>query len=65
MDQAAKGEALVTSKAGKPMVKVMVIEQEAPKPRQRFSFLAGQIRIPEDFDTMGAAEIEAMFHGEP
>lgn len=36
--------------------------QSTPKRR---GFLAGQIQVPEDFDTMGAAEIEAMFYGEP
>ena len=65
VDQAAKGEAFVIAKAGKPMVKVTAIDAEASKPPQRFGFLAGQIEIPEDFDTMGAEEIEAMFYGEP
>ena len=64
VDGAAKGEAFIIAKAGKPMVKVTAIETEARKPAQRLGFLAGQIQIPEDFDTMGAAEIEAMFYGE-
>ena len=28
---------------------------------QRLGFLAGEIAVPEDFDRMGAGEIEAMF----
>jgi antitoxin (DNA-binding transcriptional repressor) of toxin-antitoxin stability system len=65
VDQAADGEAFVIAKAGKPMVKVTAIDTEARKPAQRFGFLADQIKMPEDFDTMGAAEIEAMFYGAP
>ncbi len=32
-------------------------------PRHRIGFLKGQISIPDDFDTMFQAEIEAMFEG--
>jgi len=31
---------------------------------KRFGFIAGQTKIPEDFNTMGAAEIEALFESE-
>ena len=64
VEDAAKGEPFVIAKAGKPMVKVVPIEPEPAKPIRRFGFLAGQIQIPDDFDTMGAAKIEAMFNGE-
>jgi hypothetical protein len=33
------------------------------KPK-RFDFLAGQIKIPDDFDSMFAEEIEKEFYGE-
>jgi hypothetical protein len=29
----------------------------------RIGFLDGQIEVPDDFDTMGAEEIEEMFYG--
>lgn len=29
---------------------------------KRFGFLAGQIRVPDDFDRWGAAEIERLYH---
>ncbi len=32
------------------------------KPR-RLGFLAGQIEVPDDFDTLGQAEIEQLFYG--
>jgi prevent-host-death family protein len=64
IERAASGESFVIAKAGKPMVKVVAIDiAEAPK-RKRLGFLAGRIKIPEDFDDMGAAEIAQMFGGE-
>jgi hypothetical protein len=36
----------------------------APKPSRRLGFMAGEIAVPEDFDRMGAAEIERLFGGE-
>jgi prevent-host-death family protein len=60
IDRAAKGEAFVIAKAGKPMVKVTAVEAPAPTAR-RTGFLKGQIKVPNDFDRMGANEIEEMF----
>jgi prevent-host-death family protein len=65
VDQAAKGEPFIIAKAGKPLVKVVPIDAPEPKAVQRIGFLKGQVSAPEDFDTMFADEIEAMFHGEP
>jgi antitoxin (DNA-binding transcriptional repressor) of toxin-antitoxin stability system len=65
VDLAAKGEAFIIAKAGKPIVRVEAFVAEAPPPPRRFGFLQGQIEVPADFDTLGADEIEAMFHGRP
>lgn len=64
VDAAAKGEPFVIAKAGKPLVKVEALELAQPKPIRRTGFLAGQISVPDDFDTMMQDEIEAMFYGE-
>ncbi|CDZ36380.1 Prevent-host-death family protein [Neorhizobium galegae bv. officinalis] len=67
VEEAAKGEAFVIAKAGKPMVKVVPLEKapvEEPKKKRRIGFLKGQISVPDDFDTMFAKEIEEMFYGE-
>lgn len=61
VDQAAKGEPFVIAKAGKPLVKVSAIDAPAQRKVRRIGFLEGRIRIPDDFDTMGQAEIERMF----
>jgi prevent-host-death family protein len=64
VEQAAKGESFVIAKAGRPMVKVMALNAPESSRIKRFGFLAGQITVPDDFDTMGADVIRAMFEGE-
>ncbi len=59
VDRAARGEAFVIAKAGKPLLKVAAID--APKAPRRLGFLSGEIAVPKDFDRMGGAEIAAMF----
>ena len=56
---AAEGEPFIIARAGKPVVKVVALEE--PEPHSRIGFMAGQISVPDDFDSMGAREIEAMF----
>lgn len=63
VDQAAKGESFVIAKAGKPMVKVIALNAPEPSQVKRFGFMAGQISVPDDFDAMGAVDIEQMFSG--
>ena len=59
VDQAARGEPFIIAKAGKPLVKVTALD--APAAPRRLGFLAGEIAVPDDFDTMGEAEIAALF----
>jgi len=59
VDQAVKGESFVIAKAGKPLVKVIALS--APPVPRRLGFLAGEIEVPDDFDSMGESEIDAMF----
>ncbi|MCF2133826.1 MULTISPECIES: type II toxin-antitoxin system Phd/YefM family antitoxin [Mycetohabitans] len=64
IDQAVHGgEPFVIAKAGKPLVKVVPLEFPAPVRCSRIGFLKGQISVPADFDTMGAADIEQWFDG--
>ncbi|MGE3712286.1 MAG: type II toxin-antitoxin system Phd/YefM family antitoxin [Hyphomicrobiaceae bacterium] len=60
VEQAANGEPFVIAKAGKPMVKVVPLSAPTGKPK-RLGFLEGQISVPDDFDRIGAAEIERLF----
>jgi prevent-host-death family protein len=59
IDQATKGESFVIAKAGKPLVKVVAID--APSKSRRLGFMAGQFEVPDDFDRMFEAEIDALF----
>ncbi len=61
IEKAAKGEAFIIAKAGKPMVKVTSLQADDPK--RRMGFMKGQISVPKDFDTMMSDEIEEMFYG--
>ena len=64
VDEAAEGEPFVIAKAGKPKVKVTRIDEPPKKPKRRIGFLKGKHKVPNDFDTMFADEIEKMFNGE-
>ena len=61
IDRAVKGEPFVIAKAGKPLVKVVALD--APATRKKLGFLAGEIKVPGDFDRMGEREIAAIFSG--
>jgi prevent-host-death family protein len=64
LEQAVKGEPFIIAKAGKPLVKVVALtEADFPKPR-RLGFMKGEIKVPDDFDTLGQTEIEAIFYGD-
>ena len=63
IDQAVNGEPFVIAKAGKPLVKVMRLDTPAAGQLRRLGFLAGEITVPDDFDRMGAEEIEHLFGG--
>lgn len=63
VDRAAKGEAFVIAKAGKPLVKVVPLEEPPTRESQPIGFMKGRIKAPDDFDTMGREEIEELFSG--
>jgi len=65
VDQAAAGEPFVIAKAGKPLVKVVPLSAPEPGKLKRLGFLAGEISVPDDFDEMGAQEIEQLFGDDP
>ena len=59
VEEAAKGDAFIIAKAGRPMVRVTAID--APKQVRRIGFMDGRIEVPDDFDAMGRDEIAGMF----
>ena len=64
VEEAARGEPFIIAKAGRPVVKVVAIAAESESARRRVGFLAGQLKIPDDFDRIDAAQIERMFDGD-
>ena len=63
VDRAANGEPFIIAKAGRPLVKVVPLDAPPDKKPGRIGFMKGQIKVPDDFDTMMAEEIEDMFYG--
>jgi len=61
IDQAVKGEPFIIAKAGKPLVKVTRLNAPSEGQIRRLGFMKGQIAVPDDFDSMGAKEIERLF----
>ena len=65
VERAAKGEPFVIAKSGKPLVKVVPLDAPGADKARRLGFLAGAFSVPDDFDVMGAAEIDEAFYGSP
>jgi prevent-host-death family protein len=64
VEMAARGESFVIAKAGRPMVKVTALDTPESSHVKRFGFLAGQINVPHDFNTMGAKQIQELFESQ-
>lgn len=59
LDSVQAGDSVVIAKAGRPIARlVRYSAEEAP---QRLGFLIGTVNVPDDFDTMAAAEIVELF----
>jgi len=61
VESAANGESFVIAIAGKQKVKVIPVEPPESSTMHRFGFMADQINLPDDFDTMGELEIQYLF----
>jgi prevent-host-death family protein len=63
IEDAMQGDGFIIAKAGRPMVKVTRIDAAEATSPQRLGFMRGEFIVPDDFDTMGSAEIEQLFSG--
>jgi prevent-host-death family protein len=62
VDQAAAGEEIVIARAGKPVARLVRLEE---KPKKRvLGLYEGELRIPADFDAPLPDDILALFEGE-
>ena len=61
--RAAKGEAFIIAKAGKPVARVSAYNSPEESQQKRIGFMAGEFTVPDDFDRMGQEDITEMFGG--
>lgn len=62
IERVAGGEEVVIARAGRPVARLVPYAQ--PRPRRRLGLMAGQFEVPDDFDTMGADRIAALFEAD-
>ncbi len=60
MEQVGAGEEVIIEKAGVPFAKIIAISQPELQPRI-LGLGRGKLKTPDDFNTMGAETIRAMF----
>lgn len=64
LERVAGGASIIIAKSGKPVAKIVPLNAPAPGTAKRLGFMAGELRVPADFDHMGDQEIEALFGGQ-
>jgi len=63
IDRLAAGGGFIIAKAGKPVAKIVPLSAPEAGETRRLGFMAGQFKVPADFDRMGGDEIEGLFGG--
>lgn len=63
VEEASQGKTFIIAKSGKPMVKVSPLSEDELKGAEKLGFMAGEISVPEDFDSLGAQTIMQLFEG--
>ncbi|NML88169.1 type II toxin-antitoxin system Phd/YefM family antitoxin [Sphingobium sp. TB-6] len=64
IDRVASSGGFIIAKAGKPVAKIVPLNAPDSGKAKRLGFMAGQLRVPADFDRMGEQEIEVLFGGQ-
>jgi prevent-host-death family protein len=62
LDAAVAGEEVIIAKAGKPLVRLVPIEEK--KERRKLGALAGKLHVPDNFDDTLPEDILADFEGQ-
>ena len=61
IEKAARGEAFIIVRAGKPLVKMVSLDASAPREINPIGFMKGRIKVPDDFDRICESEIARLF----
>jgi prevent-host-death family protein len=61
VEQAAQGKEIIIAKAGKPMARLVPLEN-AVRPK-KFGLLEGRFKVPDDFDAPMDSRVLALFEG--
>lgn len=64
LDQAAAGDGVIIARAGQPVAQLVPFGPPSAGRASRLGVMAGQGRVPDDFDEIGRGEIERMFAGD-
>lgn len=64
VDAALEGEEVVIARAGRPLVRLTIVERD-DRPRDLSSgYWSGRVRIPEDFDAPLSEDVLRTFEGD-
>jgi prevent-host-death family protein len=63
IDAAAAGEEILIARAGKPVARLVPLQDTPVKPRRQLGLLAGKLHVPRDFDAPLPDDILDSFEG--
>jgi len=63
VDEAAAGQEIVIARSGRPVARLVAINDDGPKPRRVFGHMKGKIRIADNFDDPLPDDILDAFEG--
>ena len=63
VDAAAGGEEIVIARAGRPVARLVPLQDMPARPRRRLGLLAGKLRVPADFDAPLPDDVLRDFEG--
>jgi prevent-host-death family protein len=63
VDAAAAGEEIVIARAGRPVARLVPLQDMAARPRRRLGLLAGKLHVPADFDAPLPDDVLRDFEG--
>ncbi len=61
IDQVSAGHEVVIARAGRPVARLVPYVER--RPPRKLGLMAGQFSVPDDFDSLGAQEVAALFEG--